>query len=168
MTAEDFLRLLSRFAERPVPATGGRHVYLWHGDLDRLEAALPGGVLQLIDLHVLAAALTQAPRSTDAVRRLLLQSLRAHLTNMLSGEGQQVVVVTGCDLLSRYLVPLTPFFEAASDRTAVVFVVSPEETHFGRPTALPDYVSIVPQTPFDYLRSMARGPIVVNADEVSL
>ena len=164
MTQDEFLDLLSRFAERPMPALTGRHVYLWHGGVDRLTGALPGSAVRMLDLHALAATLSRSPRSVDAARRLLLQTIRAQLADLLSSDRQQVIVLTGCDLLSRYRVPLGPFFEVASERTAVILTISPEETRFHPTEPLPDYVSLLPHAPFDYLRAVAGERAVINTD----
>jgi len=164
MTQDEFLDLLSRFTERPMPALTGRHVYLWHGGVDRLTGALPGSAVRILDLHALAATLSQSPRSVDAAHRLLLQAIRAQLADVLSPDRQQVIVVTGCDLLSRYGVRPSPFFEVVSERTAVVLTIPPEETHFQPIESLPDYVSLLPHAPFDYLRVALGEGAVINTD----
>jgi hypothetical protein len=168
MNQGEFLALLSRFAERPMPALAGRHVYLWHGPVDLLRRTLPGHTLQPLDLHALAAGLSQAPRSVDGARRLLLRAIRPRLAGLLPPDRQQVVVVTGCDLLSRYRVPLGPFFEIASERTAVVFVVPPEETRFQPAEPLPEYVSLNSHAPLDYLRgALGEGASIATVEESS-
>lgn len=164
MTQDEFLELLSRFAERPMPALTGRHVYLWHGGVDRLTGALPCSAVRMLDLHALAATLSQTPRSVDAARRLLLQAIRAQLADVLSSDRQQVIVVAGCDLIGRYGVPLGPFFEVVSERTAVVLTIPSEETHFQPTEPLPDYVSLLPHAPFDYLRAALGEGVVINTD----
>ena len=73
-------------------------------------------------------------------------------------------MVTGCDLLSRYGVGLNPFFEVVSERTAVVLTIPPEETLFQPAEPLPDYVSLLPHVPFDYLRAALGERVVINTD----
>ena len=168
MNQEEFLDLLSRFAERPLPAPWVRHVYLWSGEADPLWRALPGSAIQNLDLHTLATSLSQAPSSMDGARRALLRAIRSQLDTLLSSSRQQVLVVTGCDLLSRYKVPLGAFFQVASERTAVVFVVSPAETFFRPPEPLPAYVSLNPRAPFDYLhRALGEEAVIVTVEEPS-
>jgi hypothetical protein len=168
MNQEEFLDLLSRFAERPMPALSGRHVYLWHGDIDPLRRALPGHTIRTLDLYALAASLSQAPRSMDGARRLLLQALRSQILELPAADRQQVLIVTGCDLLSRYRVPLTSFFEIASERMAVVLTVPSAETSFRPAEPLPEYVSLNPHAPLDYLRgALGEGVIIATAEESS-
>jgi len=168
MTRDEFLDLLSRFAKRPLPALAGRHLYLWHGSVEHLTAVLSGNVVRTLDLHVLAATLSRAPRSTDAVRRLLRDTLRSQLANLTTSHRQQVIVVTGCDLLSRYRVPLGPFFEIASEHVMVVLVVSPAETRFRPAEPIPDYVLLDPDAPFDYLRTaVGKGAVINTVEELS-
>jgi len=162
MKEEAFLNLLSHFAERPVPAITGRHVYLWHGNVDRLFSFLPGAVKRTLDLHSLAASLSQAPRSIDGARSLIQQAIASELASLGSREDQKVLVVTGCDLLSRYRVSLRPFFEVASEHTAVVLAVLPAETRFRSSEPLPDYVSLNPHAPFDYLCAAVGQEAVVD------
>ena len=166
MNQEEFLDLLRRFAERPMPALEGRHVYLWHGDVALLRRALPGHTVRTLDLHALAANLPQSPSSMDGARRVLLRAIRLQIVDLLSSDRQQVLVVTGCDLLSRYRVPLGSFFEIASERTAVVFAVSPDETYFQLTEPLPEYVSLNPRAPLDYLRgALGEGAVITTIEE---
>jgi len=166
MNEEGFLDLLSRFAERPMPALTGRHVYLWHGHVKPLTGVLPGKVSRVLDLHALAAALPQAPQSIDRARRMLLQAVRSEITDLLSSDRQHVLIVTGCDLLSRYRVPLGSFFEVASEHTAVVLTYPPAETHFQPSAPLPEYVSWNPRAPLDYLsKALDRGAVIDTVEE---
>ena len=166
MNQDEFLDLLSRFAERPMPALTVRHVYIWHGSLGFLTKALPGHVSQGLDLHALAAALPQAPSSIDGARRLLHQAIRDQLTSLTSEDHQQVLVVTGCDLLSRYRVPLRAFFEIASEHTAIVLTLPPAETNFQPSVPLPEYVSWNPHAPLNYLCSaLDKGAVIDTAEE---
>jgi hypothetical protein len=168
MTCDEFLDLLSRFAERPLPALTGRHLYLWHGSKEYLTSALRGNVALTLDLHDLAAKLPRSPRSIDAARRLLRDTLRSQLADLLMLDRQQVLVVIGCDLLSRYRVPLGPFFEIASEQMMVVLVVSSAETHFRPAEPIPDYVLLDPDAPFEYLRTAMGEEAVINpAEELS-
>jgi hypothetical protein len=168
MNQEEFLDMLSRFAGRPMPALPGRHVYLWHGEVDPLRRALPGHTVRTLDLCALAASLSQAPSSMDGARRLLLRAIRPQVADLLSSDRQQVLVVTGCDLLSRYRMPLGSFFEIASERVAVVFAVSPADTDFLPTEPLPEYVSLNPHAPFDYLRgALGERAVIEPAEESS-
>jgi len=37
MKSIDFVNLIGKFCRQPIVATEGRHVYLWHGDLVKLN-----------------------------------------------------------------------------------------------------------------------------------
>ena len=166
MNQDEFLELLSRFAERPVPALSGRHVYLWQGHPPSLTKGLPGNVSRILEIHTLASSLSQAPGSIDAARRLLLQAIRAELAEVASKQRQQILVVTGCDLLSRYRVPLGPFFEIASEHVAIVLTLSPAETSFQPSTPLPEYISWSPRAPLDYLCGVLdKGAVIDTVEE---
>ncbi len=168
MTHDEFLDLLARFAERPLPALTGRHVYLWHGELEGLTSALPGNVPHELDLHDLAANLPRAPRSIDAARRALLHALRSQLGELPATERQQVLPVTGCDLFSRYRVPLRPFYEIVSEHFMVVLVLPSAETRFQPAEPIPDYVFLDADAAYEYLRSAVGAESVINtAEELS-
>ena len=127
---------------------------------------MPGNVARTLDLHALAATLSGSPRSADAARRLQRDALRSQLADLPTLDRQQVLVVTGCDLLSRYRVPLGPFFEIASEHLMVVLLVSPTETRFRPAEPIPGYVSLDPDAPFDYLRTAVGAEAVINTVEV--
>ena len=168
MNRDEYLNLLSRFSGRALPAQVGRHVYLWQGSASSLTATIPGSVARVVDLHKLAAALTRAPRSVDAARRLLSRVIRSQLDDLISPHGQQVVVVTGCDLLGRYRVRLSLFFERASERVMIVFVVPPDESRFEPPVPLPSYVALDPGAPLEYLSSaLDKRAVIEDAEELT-
>ena len=162
MNSDAFFTLLSHFAERPLPARVGRHVYLWLGSTESLKHTIPSHVLRVLDLHQLAAGLSGAPRSVDAARRLINRALRSQLDDLISLCRQQVLVVTGCDVLSRYQAPLIPFFEIASEHVMVVFTVRPAETHAQPIDPLPDYVSWNPGAPLEFMRSAISKEAVIS------
>lgn len=165
MNQAAFLDLLIRFSERPLPAVSGRHVYLWHGDEEALIRLLPAGAVERLDLHALAANLTQAPRAVDAARRLLVGAIRSWLHEELSWDQQQILMVSGCDLLSRYGVPLGTLFEVSSESTAVVLAVHPDDTGFRPAHPLPDYISLNPRAPLEYLQGTLGEGAIISAEE---
>lgn len=165
MTAGEFLDLLSRFAQHPLPAVSGRHVYVWHGEPSRLTSAVPAEARRSLDLHALAGTLPRAPYAVDEARQLLRRAVQQQLDELRDPEQQQIVVVTGSDLLSRYRVPLAPFFAAASERLLVVLVVPSIETSFEPTSPLPDYVSLNPRAPLDYLQTALDQPSAVVSAE---
>jgi hypothetical protein len=143
-------------------------VYVWHGSEGSLTAVVSGSVTRILHLHKLAAALTRAPRSIDAARSLLTRAIRSQIDDLISSQGQQVVIVTGCDLLSRYRVRLSLFFERASEQVMVVFVVPPDESHFQPSVPLPGYVALNPDAPLEYLSTaLDKRAVIDDAEELS-
>ncbi len=161
MTRDEFCELVLRFKARPtVPAAGERHVYLWRGPLQELEACLPHGVALRLDLHSLARTLEEKPAGMDGARRCLERGvelwLRAHPA---TGGAQQVVVVSGCDLLMRYRVSLGALFQAAGDSLMVIFAAPP----YAAPLQpLPSYVEFQPAATFQYVSSRLPEAAVIQ------
>jgi hypothetical protein len=97
---------------------------------------------------------------------MLLRAVRSQITDLLPSDRQHVLIVTGCDLLSRYRVPLGSFYEIASERTAVVLTLPPVETRFRPSAPLPEYVSWNPRAPLDYLcNALDRGAVIDIVEE---
>jgi len=163
VTYDEFANLLSRFAQRPIPAVQGRHVYLWHGELAALRTLLPPGLAVDLDLYALAKELQRTPFSTDEARRVLQTAIANWLRQYLPAPGkQQAVVVTGNSLLRRYRVPLSEFFQATSESRLFVFAVSPRETAFQPPQPLPGYILLQPSSTFDYLKTNLGERFVIG------
>ncbi len=167
MTKAELLDLITRFSNRPVPAlTGGRHVYIWHGQPEALFKAISNKVsFTKVNLHHLAIDLLRTPRATAEARKLLGRAVQKTLNAQLTPNGQQIFVVTGCDLLSRYQVSLNPFFELASEQRMVVFVVASAETNFQPPPSLPSYVELDTAVPFEYLQTSVGSIATISVDE---
>lgn len=165
MTKAELFDLISRFAQRPLPALAGRHVYLWHGPLSVLKEAVPTELLvSTIDLRHLAATLPRAPRAHDEARRLMVQIIQKSLNEQLEAAGQQIFLITGCDLLSRYHVSLNPFFQVASEKRMVILVVPLSETQFQPSSPLPGYVELNAATPFEYLYAAVGSTATISAN----
>ena len=149
MTPDDLRQTFERLARGPTAATqAGRHLYLWHGDLAALENLVPSALLQRFDLYALAGQLPRTPYAADEARRLLRAQIERELRDQVACASRQVLIVDGCGLLTRYGVPLQPFYSFVSDSRAVVLVVSREETEFIPPAGLPDFVRLAPATTF--------------------
>jgi len=166
MTKRELFDLISRFAQRPLPAVNGRHVYLWHGSLDVLKRAIPAETFVSIDLRHLAVALPRAPRARDEARRLLNQTIQTTLNEKLEFDHQQIFVVTGCDLLSRYEVSLNSFFQLASEKHMIILVVPLAETQFQPSRPLPNYVVLDSTAPFNYLQAVLGTAATIGDAEL--
>jgi hypothetical protein len=163
VTYDEFATLLTHFAQRPVPAVYGRHVYLWHGEMTALRALLPTGLAVELDLYALAGELQRTPVSADEARRVLQTAIANWLRQHLPAPGeQQAVIVTGNSLLRRYRMPLGDFIQAASESRLFVFVVSPQETTFQPRQPLPGYVLLQPSATFDYLKTNLGERFVIG------
>ena len=152
MTPDDLRQIVDRLAHGPVVATAGaRHLYLWYGDPERLDEMIPAPLLQRLDLYELVGRLTRTPYAVDEARRLLRDRIEQELRARATSSDPQVLVVSGCNLLARYSVPLQPFYSFTSDHRVVILVVSRAEAEFTPPPRLPDFVRLVPTVPFDAL-----------------
>lgn len=167
MKKNEFLNLLQRFLQRPLPAVDGRHVYLWHGEIARIKAAVGVGIMVEMNLHALAASLPRTPRAADEAARLLRQAIEAEIYRHRTSESQQVFIVTGCDLLNRYKVPLQPLFQAASESCMAILALSPAETYFQPASPLPDYIFLHPTATFTYLKDVVGEKAVINTEDES-
>jgi hypothetical protein len=164
MSPDEFARLLEHFADRPLPATAARHVYLWHADISQLQAMLPGNLAVALDLHALAGDLRKQPYAVDEARRLLQAAIRRWLDNRPTGAtNQQISVVTGVTLLVRYRVPLTDFFQAAGDSHMVVFVLPPLAVSFHPSRPLPAYLQFRPEANLEYFQTVLGPTSIVGA-----
>jgi hypothetical protein len=142
MIYSHFVELITTFCKGPTVSTEGRHVYLWHGELGKLKSVIPARSQSILDLHHLAKSLERTPRATEEAGKLLRKALKEKLSDALTEDQQQVVIVLGCDLLSRYSIPLKMFFEVASETVMVIFVVSNLESAFRPNEVLPDYINL--------------------------
>jgi hypothetical protein len=157
MTPDDLLQIVDRLTHGPVvPTAGVRHLYLWYGDPDRLEEIIPAPLLQRLDLYELVRRLPRTPYAADEARRLLREQIKQELHARATSSDRQVLVVSGCNLLARYNVPLQPFYSFTSDHRVVILVVPRADAEFPPPPRLPDFVRLATTVPFDAL-SQAVG-----------
>lgn len=149
MTPDDLRQIFDRLAGGPVVATTGvRHLYLWYGDPKRLEEMIPPALLQRLDLYALTSRLPRTPYAVDEARWLLRDGIEQELRTRATSDARQVLVVSGCNLLARYGVPLQPFYAFVSESRAVVLVVPRSETEFTPSLRLPDFVRLAPAETF--------------------
>lgn len=163
MTQSEFAKLLKRFAANPVTSTIGRHVYLWHGEEDRLHGMCSSGVLDTLDLHILAAAATRTPFDQAEASQILQRLIDGWLNKNLNQARQHIVFVTGCDLLARYRTPLTSLFQWSSDTVMFVLIVNNLQTH-SPAVQMPDYVTFQPLGTFTYLKEIVNEYAIIGAE----
>jgi hypothetical protein len=168
MSYNDFVDLIAAFCKRPTVSTEGRHVYLWHGDLNKLKTIIPVRCHSVLDLYQLAKSLERTPRANDEARRLLNKVLKEKLSDALVENRQHVLIVIGCDLLSRYSIPLKMFFEVSSETVMVIFVVSNLESKFKPNEVLPDYISLNPTSTLAYIKDVLGENATIEASMETL
>lgn len=163
MTPDDLCQIFDRLAHGPVVATAGvRHLYLWYGNPERLEEMIPPSLLQRLDLYALAAQLPRTPYAADEARRLLRDQIERELRARAVPDSRQVLVVSGCNLLARYGVPLQPFYAFVNDSRIVILVVPRAEAEFTLPLRLPDFVRLVPTETFAALSQVVGEKSVIR------
>ena len=122
MKVDEFKELIAKFRDRTtLPVGGQRHMYIWHGELTILEAALsPVGSAHL-DLHDLARSLERRPDDSHAANQVLERAIESWLQRCKPDTApSQIIVVSGCDLLMRYRVAMAPFMRALDDESVMV------------------------------------------------
>jgi hypothetical protein len=163
MTRDEFLQLIARFAKRPIPSTEGRHVYVWQSTAEELDAKTLRGLVATLDLHKLCHALERTPSTTEAARRVLTDAIGKWLSQeLVRDDRQRVLAVTGCDLLMRYRVSLSPFVQLASENRLVAFVVPADESRYKPNQSLPPYVRLQPNATLSYLKSHLGESAVIG------
>ncbi|MBM3189729.1 MAG: hypothetical protein FJZ90_13510, partial [Chloroflexi bacterium] len=162
MKVDEFEQLVAKARSRPTrPMAGQRHLYVWNGDLAVLNALLsPGGYAHL-DLYDVARSLERRPTTSQAARQVLESAIEGWLRRYLGQrEPSRVLVVSGCDLLMRYRVPMSLFMREL-DESRVVILVAPS---YSGPTApLPREVEFRAHATLDYLRGFVSEQAVIEA-----
>ncbi len=147
MTSADFMNIVARFQERPVP---GRKVYVWHGSQVRLWQCLPANIVQEMDLVKIIPE--DIGLDADEIRRKMRKAIATELEKCISGlKGQQILVVSNAYLLARYRIPLSVFYAAyLSDRTMLVFLVPKQKVV----TELPKYAVFIQDATLKYIQEL--------------
>ncbi len=163
MNRGEFAVLLKRFADRPLPATMGRHVYIWQGSFDELASMVASRLIACLNLHDLCRALERTPYTTDAARKVLVDAIGAWLAREFPrDERQRLLAVSGCDLLARYKVPLSHFVRLASENRMIAFVVPAGDSRYKPSKPLPPYVHLQPDATLAYLRPQFADEAVIG------
>jgi hypothetical protein len=160
---DEFADLLKRFAGRPVPATAGRHVYIWQASFEELASLVPAKLISSLDLHELCRTLERTPNTTDAARQVIVEALDAWLTREFPRDDRQrLLTVSGCDLLARYRVPLSHFMRLSSESRMVVFLVPGEDSRYKSLKPLPAYIRVQPETTLAYFKPQLAEDAVIG------
>jgi len=163
MMREDFSHLLKRFAINPVTSTIGRHVYLWHGNDSQLLDLVPAEVKEILDLHTIIASAPRTPYEQSEASRIIQKLFEAWLEKNLVEIRQRIVIISGCDVLVRYHIPLTAFFQWASDTTMFIFIAE-NWTSISLAGRIPEYVTINSQDEFIYLREIISESATIEGE----
>jgi hypothetical protein len=154
MNYDNLISLIKDFSERTIPAVENRHVYLWHGELRNLLNHIKDVNYDLLDLHKCVFDLPGLPYSQIEASKILRKIIQSKLAEILDKDKQQIIIIEGCDFLSRYKISIGPFFEYANESTLFVFVISPLETHFKPKNILPKFVSLNTENTYQYLKKI--------------
>ena len=163
MSPDEFARLLKRFALNPAISTTGRHVYLWHGEENSLRGMFTSAAADSLDLHTLVASAARTPFDQSESSRIIQRLMEAWVEIYLAQARQHIVLVTGCDLLARYRVPLTTLFQWASDTVMFILVVQNTQTR-SLAGQMPEYVSFQPQATFTYLKEIVSETAIIGTE----
>jgi hypothetical protein len=162
MTRDEFILLLKQFAERPMPSTAGRHIYVWQGALNALTSKAPRGLMTVLDLHELCRTLERTPSTLEAGRKVLAEAISKWLGREFPRDDQQrALAVTGCDLLMRYSVPLSQFVQLASESRLIALVAPADESH-KRAKPLPAYVRLQADAILSYCKSHLTDEAIIG------
>jgi hypothetical protein len=165
MNKDELIKLAWQFSKRPVLSMIGRHLYLWHGDFEMLSGEIPAGISEEFNLYKLIPLLPQTPNSREGAMSLIQKAIKNKLYKFIPSEKQRIILITGCDLLSRYKVPLTDFFSISSESILFIFIISPKETFFHPTSPLPDFVSLNPAHTFNYLKGIIGEVATIEVTE---
>lgn len=158
MKVGEFADFVAAFLKAPSPY---RHLYLWYGEADALQALLPSGKTQSLDLFALAATLESRPLAQSEAQEALSDVLRARVRAWAQrdADARPILVVTGSELLARYRVSLNPFYEALTGQVMVVLVSSARDAAYRPVEPLPSYVICDPGATFTYLSALVEDVI---------
>ncbi len=165
MKSSDFFDLLARFADRPIPATANRHIYIWVGDVEALLSKSPVGFIKKLDLHVLCKSITKSPLSDQAAGRVLTEAIEGWISRELStSQHQRGLLVTGLDLLYRYRLSINSLTRLANENIMIILGLSALDLNFHPSRSMPGYVQFSPPSILKYLTSGIPEEAIVKEE----
>jgi len=163
VTRAEFADLLTRFNERPLPATAARHVYIWQTSIEDLSSMVPAQLISTLNLHDLCRKLVNTPNTADAARQVILDALDAWLSHEFPHDDRQrLLVVLGCDLMARYRVPIGHFMRLSNESRMVVFLIPGGDSRFKPSKPLPSYIYVQPEATLAYFKPQLAEDAVIG------
>ena len=165
MKRSEFLDLVTRFSERPIPATINRHIYLWLGEMDDLLVKSPGGFFKKLDLHVLCQNISKTPYGDKAAGRELTNTVDVWLSNNFApAHNQRALLVNGLDLIYRYRLPISTFMRLANENCMIVLLLSALDVNFRIGKPLPDYIQFAPDAILKYVGTEISQEAIIGEE----
>lgn len=165
MKPSDFLELVHRFSEKPIPATIYRHTYIWIGEEDDLLSKSPPGFIKTLNLHTLCNGLSKTPFGEKAAGRQLSEAVEDWLSKEFPpSHNQRCLMVTGLDLFYRYSLPMGIFIRLANENCMVVFYLSPLDVDFSPIKPLPSFISFSPRAICKYVTTEIPEEAIVKEE----
>jgi hypothetical protein len=165
MKQSELLELITRFADHPIPALTNRHIYLWIGEMNDLISKCPVRFFSILDLHRLCQDLSKVPYGEEAARRQLESTIETWIAKEFpSGRQQRGLLVTGLDLLYRYRLPMSMFFQIASENCMIVLVISALDVDFRPTKVLPAFIHFSSNEIFKYIATEIPEEAIVKEE----
>ncbi len=124
---------------------------------------VPAKLISSLNLHDLCRTLDRTPNTTDAARQVIVDVLDAWLNREFPRDDRQrLLVVSGCNLLARYRVPLSHFMRLSSESRMVVFLIHGEHSRYKPSKPLPSYVYIQPEATLAYFKPQLAEEAVIG------
>lgn len=161
MNLEDFRKNIAEFKTRPIP---GKHIYVWNDEKSPLLQLTEAEFTEQFDL-ALEIGVDENRANERIVRREIEKALENRLSQLYSEVqkrgGQQILVVLSANLLARYGIGLTVFYNYyIGDRTMVIFVV-PKPKDLNSLT-FPEYIEYDANETLKYLTNLVGSENVVG------
>jgi hypothetical protein len=158
MNLQELKSLALELSARPIQ---GKRLFVFTGTIEELNNHLNDedivGISKHLDLNQLLIDENITLESEDAIKKALRRALKTTLEQYYRElKGQQILVVTSPELLARYRIELTPFYEYyVSDRTMVI-IVSPRIKISTRTQRLKNfyYIEIDENSCINYLKKI--------------
>lgn len=165
MKRGEFLELIARFVEKPIPATFARHIYLWIGGVEDLLVESPTGFIKTLDLHFLCKGLTKTPFGDKAAGRELSDAIDGWLLREFpQSQSQRALLITGLDLVYRYRLSMSAFVRLANENTLIILSMPSIDAHFHPIKPLPGYIQFSPDAILEYAASEIPEEAIVKEE----
>ncbi len=168
MNLQELRSLALELTERPIP---GKRLFVFTGTIEELNNNLNNKdtihISKYLDLNQLSIDEDIKLASDDSIKKALRRTLKTTLEQYYRElKGQQILIVTSPEILARYRLELTPFYEYyVSDRTMVI-IVSPRIKISTRTQRLKnfDYIEIDENSCINYLKKIVGEENLIGGE----